>query len=76
MYLVIREADWIVKPYKRGPKMADRTVQELEVVSKIIDELVHEIRVMETDDPERPKRLQELRVMEDVSVSLKQKHET
>ena len=56
--------------------MSDRTVQELDVVSKIIDELGHEIRAMETDDPERPKRLQELRVMEDVSVSLKQKHET
>jgi len=56
--------------------MSDRTVQELEVVSKIIDELVHEVGAMDIDDPERPRRIQELRVMEDVSVSLKQKHET
>ena len=71
------KADWIVRFYKRRfETMSDRTVQELEVVSKIIDELVHEVGAMDIDDPERPRRIQELRVMEDVSVSLKQKHET
>jgi len=55
--------------------MPDRTAQELEVVSKILDELVQEIGVMDIDNPERAKRLQELRILEDVSVSLKQKQE-
>jgi len=55
--------------------MSDRTVQELEVVSKIIEELVQEIGAMDIDDPERAKRIQELCVLEDVSVSLQQKHQ-
>jgi hypothetical protein len=60
---------------KRVQTMSDRTVQELEVVSKIIDELVQEIGAMDIDDPERAKRIQELCVLEDVSVSLQQKHQ-
>jgi hypothetical protein len=55
--------------------MPDRTAQELEVVSKIMDELVQEIGAMDMDNPERAKRIEELRVLEDVSVSLAQKHE-
>ena len=55
--------------------MPDRTVQKLEVASKIMDELVQEIGAMDMDNPERAKRTEELRVLEDVSVSLKQKHE-
>jgi hypothetical protein len=55
--------------------MPDRTAQELEVVSKIMDKLVQEIGAMDMDNPERAKRIEEQRVLEDVSVSLKQKHE-
>ena len=35
--------------------MPDRTAQELEVVSKIMDELVQEIGAMDMDNPERAK---------------------
>ena len=69
------EADRIVYK-KRVQTMPDRTAQELEVVIKIMDELVQEIGAMDMDNPERAKRTEELRVLKDVSVSLTQKQET